>query len=252
MAQAASMTCEICVSASGSSYCLDCEQYYCENCKILHTRQKLSTTHEFKEATDFIPEVKSKCIDHNEAFTFVCVDCDVPLCCCCVTEQHNGHKMSKLKDTISQLKTKLEQELLIKFNKTSGNASKLEKNLLLFNGQVEFVIKSITKEGNKIQLMVDQYTANTIASLQDQARKENEQLLALLSDHKSALDKAYTLDNRQKQIAEHSRHDGTLVELLKSLNEDIDQLEVYPLPEFQSVIYTQTIVTEDDKITWDV
>ncbi|CAC5366314.1 unnamed protein product [Mytilus coruscus] len=31
MAQAASKTCEMCMSAAGSQYCLDCEEYYCEN-----------------------------------------------------------------------------------------------------------------------------------------------------------------------------------------------------------------------------
>ncbi|CAC5357806.1 unnamed protein product [Mytilus coruscus] len=169
MAQAASKTCEICVSASGSYYCLDCEQYYCENCKILHSRQKLSTNHEFKNASASIPEVKSKCVDHNEAFSFDCIDCDVLVCGCCVTEKHNGHKLSQLKDTISQLKTKIENEFLTKFIETSGNVSKLKQSLSSFNGQVETAIKSITEEGNKIKSMVDQYTANKIASLQEQA-----------------------------------------------------------------------------------
>lgn len=100
------MTYEICVSAPGSSYCLDCEQYYCENCKILYSRQKLSTNHEFREASNFIPEVESTCVDHNNVFSFVCVDCDVPVCGCCVTEKHDGHKMSQLSYTITQLKTK--------------------------------------------------------------------------------------------------------------------------------------------------
>ncbi|VDH91912.1 Hypothetical predicted protein [Mytilus galloprovincialis] len=59
MAQAASKTCEICISAIGSQYCLECEQYFCENCKTFHSRQKISKTHQFQSSSDVIPEGKS-------------------------------------------------------------------------------------------------------------------------------------------------------------------------------------------------
>ncbi|CAC5357800.1 unnamed protein product [Mytilus coruscus] len=246
MAQAASKTCEICVSAPGSWYCLDCEQHYCENCKILHSRQKLSTNHEFKKASDFIPEVKSKCNDHNEAFSFVCIPCDVPVCICCVTEKHNGHKLSQLKDIIVQLKTKIEEDILTKINKASANVSRLKQNLSAFNGQVETVIKSITEEGDKIKSMVDQFTANKIASLEKEARKERGRLAAMLSDYKIVFGNANALKNRKISIEEQSRHDGSLIKMLKTLNEDIDKLEVCPLPDFPSATYTPKVVNEND------
>ncbi|XP_052102911.1 E3 ubiquitin-protein ligase TRIM9-like [Mytilus californianus] len=246
MAQAASKTCEICVSAPGSCYCLDCEQCFCENCKLLHSRQKISAKHEFKKASDFIPEVQSKCTEHNEFFSFVCIACDVPVCVCCVTEKHNGHKLSKLKDTISELKSKIEQKVLTKLNKTSGNVSKLKQYLSLFNGQVETVIRSITEEGNKIKSMVDQYTANKITSLQEQARKESERLAAILSDHKIAFENAYASKNRKISIEEKSRHDGSLIKMLKTQNEDIDKVEVCPLPKFPSVSYIPKLVKDSD------
>ncbi|VDI21510.1 Hypothetical predicted protein, partial [Mytilus galloprovincialis] len=58
MAQAASKTCEVCVSAPGSHYCIDCEEYYCGNCKLLHNRQKLSRNHQFQKASELIPEAE--------------------------------------------------------------------------------------------------------------------------------------------------------------------------------------------------
>ncbi|CAC5357805.1 unnamed protein product [Mytilus coruscus] len=94
--------------------------------------------------------------------------------------------------------------------------------------------------------MVDQFTANKIASLQEQARKESEQLSAILSDHKTALDKAYALDNRKKSIEKQSRHDGTFMQMLKTLNEDIDKLEVCPLPIFPSATFISKFVKEND------
>ncbi|CAG2243218.1 unnamed protein product [Mytilus edulis] len=246
MAQAASKTCEICVSAPGSWYCLDCEQHYCENCKILHSRQRLSTNHEFKKASDFIPEVKSKCTDHNEAFTFVCLACDVTVCVCCVTEKHNGHKLSQFKDIIVQLKTKIEEDISTKINKARENVSRLEQNRSAFNGQVETVIKSITEEGNKLKSMIDRCTAKRIASIQEKARYESKRLSAILSDHKIAVENANALNSRKISIEEQSRIDGSLIKMLKTLNKDIDELEVCPLPKFPSPTYTPKVVNEND------
>ncbi|XP_071144981.1 E3 ubiquitin-protein ligase TRIM38-like [Mytilus edulis] len=245
MAQAASKTCEICVSAPGSWYCLDCEQLYCENCKILHARQKLSTNHQFEKASDFIPEVKSKCTDHNEDFTFVCLACDVTVCVYCVTEKHNGHKLSHLKDIIVQLKSKFEEDISTKINKARGNVYRLEHNLSAFNGQVETVIKSITEEGNKLKSMIDRCTAKRIASLQEKARYESKRLSAILSDHKIAVENANALNNRKISIEEQSRIDGSLIKMLKTLNEGIDELGV-SLPEFPSATYTPKVVNEND------
>lgn len=103
MAQSPSKTCETCINTPYSSYCLDCKQYFCENCKVLHSRQKISANHKFKGTLDFIPEAKSKCTDHNEKL--FCVHCEVLVCVCCVSAKHNGHKLSHSKDIIVQLKT---------------------------------------------------------------------------------------------------------------------------------------------------
>ncbi|CAC5407246.1 unnamed protein product [Mytilus coruscus] len=243
MAQAPLETCEICVSAPYSSYCLDCKQYYCENCKVLHSRQTLFANHKFKETSDFIPEVKSKCTDHNEEL--FCVPCDVLVCVRCVSEKHNGHKLSHLKDIIVQLKTKIEQEILTKINKSSGNVFWLKQNLSAFNGEVEAVIKSITEEGNEIKSMVDQYTAKQIASFQEQARKESERLKSILSYNETNIDKAYVLENRKKSLG-GQRNDGTLIETLISLNQDIERLEVRSLPKFSSITYIPKLVDEND------
>ncbi|CAC5357804.1 unnamed protein product [Mytilus coruscus] len=149
--------------------------------------QKLSRNHEFKEALGFTPEVKSKCADYNESFSFVCIICDVLVCGYCVTEKRNGHKLSQLKDTISQQKIKIEQDFLSKFNKTSGNVSKLEQSLSTFGGQVGAVVKSITEEGIKIKSMVDLYTAKRIAFIEKHAQKEKDILTKILLDNKTIL-----------------------------------------------------------------
>ncbi|CAC5407247.1 AJUBA [Mytilus coruscus] len=90
--------------------------------------------------------------------------------------------------------------------------------------------------------MVDQYTANKIASLQEQSRKESERLAAILSNHKIAFKNAYALNNRKISIDEQSRHDGSLIKMLKTLIDDIENVEVCPLPKFPSVSYIPKLV----------
>lgn len=200
MAEAPLQTCEIYVNAPCSSYCLVCKQHYCENCKILHSRQTISANHKFKKTSDFIPEVKSKCTDHNEEFSFVPCDVhnDVLVCRCCLTEKHNGHKLSQPNYIIVNLKTKIEQKILTKINKSSENVSKLKHNLSAFNGEVEVVIKSITEEGNALKSMVDKYTAIQIASFQEQTGKESKRLESILFYNETNIDKAYALEDRKK------------------------------------------------------
>lgn len=80
MAQSTFKTCKMCASAPGSHYCLDCEQCYYRNCKSLHTRQKVSTNHQFQDASDLIPEVKSRFSEHKEELTLICNTCNAQVC----------------------------------------------------------------------------------------------------------------------------------------------------------------------------
>ncbi|CAC5407243.1 unnamed protein product [Mytilus coruscus] len=179
----------------------------------LPMQQTKSTNHEFKKASEFIPKVKSKCTDHNEVFSFVCVDCDVPVCGYCLTEKHNGHKLSQLKDTISKIKPKIEQKLLTKINKASRNVLKLEQKMSSLEGQVQTAVMSLKEEGKKIISMVDKCVDERIESLQQHTRKEKKKAAAVLSDNKTALEQAYVFDNRNLR-----RHDGILLQKLKTLN----------------------------------
>ncbi|CAC5398585.1 TRIM28 [Mytilus coruscus] len=187
MAQAASKTCEICVGGPGSQYCLECEQYFCENCKTFHKRQNMSKNHQFQSSSDVIPEGKSKCKDHNEDISFVCNTCNVAVCSSCVTGSHTGHAFSKLMDSISQLKEKNKKDINRMVRETNQNMKKMQECLKEFEMEVEVVIKTITEEGTNIKDMVDKCIAEMIASVKDQSRKEMDKLTKIIADTKKDL-----------------------------------------------------------------
>ncbi|XP_063406179.1 E3 ubiquitin-protein ligase TRIM45-like [Mytilus trossulus] len=245
MAQAASKTCEICVSAPGSQYCLDCEQLYCENCKSLHQRQKLSTNHQFQNASELIPEGKSRCSQHTEEFTLMCNTCNVPVCTSCVTGKHNKHEFSKFVDAIAQLRGYNETKIRAKTNQADQNITKIEDSLTSFDNDVESVIKAITDQSNNIKRMVDKSVAQMIALVKEQSKKEKDKLTKSLSAAKAVLVAGQNIDKRRQDL-DKTRPDETMVQQINKIKEEINKLNINPLLEFPKISFDSKVVTEDD------
>ncbi|CAG2230028.1 unnamed protein product [Mytilus edulis] len=244
MAQAASKTCEVCVSAPGSHYCIDCEEYYCENCKFVHNRQKLSRNHQFQKASDRIPEGKSRCSEHKEELSLICNTCNAQICTRCVTGKHNGHTFSQIVDVIVQLRGDNETKLRGKTNEANQNIKKIEESLNVFDNSVESVIKAINDEGNMIKRMVDKSVAQMIALVKEQSKKEKDKLMNMLSDAKSVLVGGH-LDIKRHEL-DKTRQDGSLVQKINNLKEEIDKLTINSLPEFPNISFSRKAVAEDD------
>ncbi|XP_063436138.1 E3 ubiquitin-protein ligase TRIM71-like [Mytilus trossulus] len=244
-AQAASKTCEICVSASGSHYCLECEQYFCDNCKGFHKRQSVTKNHQFQSSSDVIPEVKSKCKDHNEDVSFVCNTCNTAVCSSCVTGSHSGHAFSKLLDSISQLKETNTTDLRSKVDEATQNMKQIEEGLKTFDVKVEGIVKAITEEGTKIKTMVDKCISEKIASVKDQSRKERDKLTKLLEDTRMDLKAGRDIDKTIHELNK-TRNDGKLLQSLQKLTDDIAKLTVKPTPKISRIQYTAKSATDND------
>ncbi|CAG2216779.1 unnamed protein product [Mytilus edulis] len=227
MAQAASKTCEVCLSAPGSQYCIDCEEYYCEN------------------SSDLIPEGKSKCSEHKEELTLICNTCNAQICTSCVTGKHNGHTFSKIVDVIVQLREDNETKLRGKTNEANKNIQKIEESLDVFDNSVESVIKAINDEGNMIKRMVDKSVAQMIALVKEQSKKEKDKLMNMLSDAKSVLVDGQTLDRKRNEL-DKTRQDGSLVQKINNLKDEIDKLHINSLPEFPKISFSRKSVAEGD------
>jgi hypothetical protein len=50
----------------GTEFCIDCEQFFCMNCKSLHKRMKGTKNHEFQSGGNIVPEVRLRCEEHKE------------------------------------------------------------------------------------------------------------------------------------------------------------------------------------------
>ena len=65
MAQAASITCEIC-NAEGTNLCSQCNQLFCDECKTSHLRVNNNRNHIFLTGLDINPEEKRALPKYSE------------------------------------------------------------------------------------------------------------------------------------------------------------------------------------------
>ncbi|XP_063436137.1 E3 ubiquitin-protein ligase TRIM71-like [Mytilus trossulus] len=214
MAQVASKTCEIGFSASGSQYCLECEQYVCENCKIFHKRQKLSKNHQFQSSADDIPEAKFKCKDHNEDVSLLCNTCNVVVCSKCVTGNHKGHAFSQLMDSITQLKEKTKKDVRRKVQEATLNMKKIEEGQQAFAMKIEVVVKTITEEGTKIKAMVDKYIEKMITSIKNQSMLEKDKLAKSMAGYNMVLKSGIHLHKKIHEL-DKKLNEGKLLQSLQ-------------------------------------
>lgn len=236
MAQIPKQSCDICTQAPGIQYCLDCEQYYCDNCKVLHKRQKSSHSHEFQLATDIIPEVKSKCNDHGENLSLFCVTCDVPVCGRCVTGKHNGHKFSELHDCITKFREAISLKLQPNIGEFERNITLVASGLKKFECEIDNVITKIQEEGNRIKAMVDRFVMDIIKSVQDKTKQEKVKIEQALNTMNTELKSIKAMDVERKEL-EKIRPDGALVKKLQALQIDIDQIRPSKPPQLPSLTF---------------
>jgi len=100
-----------------TSYCLDCEDYFCEMCAKAHQKTKATINHQL------IPVKEMKNSSQNNSITtsssqiycqihqqkeidLFCNDCQLPICSLCVS-QHRSHKILSLPDIIENEKQSL-------------------------------------------------------------------------------------------------------------------------------------------------
>jgi len=93
-----------------TSYCLDCQEYFCDICTNAHQTMKISKNHQLIQIDEMKNENQIKSIRNsnpqlycqiheNEEIKLFCEDCKLSICSLCV-DNHPSHKISTLSSTI--------------------------------------------------------------------------------------------------------------------------------------------------------
>jgi len=100
-----------------TSYCLDCQDYYCETCTKAHKMTKVTKNHQLISIQEMKDEGQINSISKSTSQLYCqmhqqkevelfCYDCKEPICSFCVP-QHPSHKILTLSDVIENEKQSL-------------------------------------------------------------------------------------------------------------------------------------------------
>ena len=244
MAQAASQNCEICDLARREEFCIDCEQSFCENCKALHLRSKVSTDHTFQKSSNGKFLVKSLCHDHGEDLIFLCLECDSTICSRCITGIHNGHKVSSIEEPISTLGNDIQSDIETKMKSLQTGLSEIEQNFDTIN-KVKFnLIDVVNEEGRKIKEMVDGHIINVVQSIYEQTDQQVKQQELFQVRIIEQVEKLTLLQHDTEEI-QNAKRKGSLLERLKQIQTDIKSVEI-PKTKCTNMEYIQKDIKYED------
>ena len=246
MAQAANKSCEMCVRALGLHYCTQCDQVFCDDCKMSHLRARISRNHTFMTGTNVNMEKKAGgCTDHNEDFVYLCEDCDQLICRLCVTKTHQKHYLVGIKDSNNKVQTEISKYLDSKVHNVRSSATLIERKAKTYKEDVEATVKVIIEHGNLIKAMVDKKVDTLIKALRERESIELQSLTKTNTDCKDLLGEA----TRQQQIYQDmikQCNEVALFQKMKKIKSDIDNLKSVDVTRLPSTTYNMKSVNFSD------
>ncbi|CAC5414545.1 unnamed protein product [Mytilus coruscus] len=222
MAQSAKQNfCEMCMSARGSQFCLDCNQYFCPNCKTSHLRIAVCRDHRFKNSVSATSDTSLFCQDHNESHVFICDKCDVPVCRICTVKSHKGHSMADIEETVSKKKNMFLASLNSTLNtdevlELENSGTQLDQYEVMLDESVNSTVESIQRDGEVIKMSVDKVVDQMIQEVN--TKSLNQKVLLNEAVKKTNDAKEFTKSLRCKEAEIRTSKDtiGLLLEI-KSL-----------------------------------
>jgi cupin superfamily acireductone dioxygenase involved in methionine salvage len=246
MAQAANTSCEMCVRALGLHYCTQCDQVFCDDCKMSHLRARISKNHTFMTGLNINMEKKAGgCTDHNEEFIYLCEDCNQLVCRLCVTKAHRKHDLVDIKDSNKKVQTEISKYLDSKVHNVRSSAKLIEGKAKTYKTEVEATVKVIIEHGNLIKAMVDKKVDALIKALRERESIELQSLSKANTDCNDLLGEA----TRQQQMYQDmikQYDEAVLFQKMKILKSDINNLKSVDVTSLPPSTYNRKNVNFSD------
>ncbi|XP_063416417.1 transcription intermediary factor 1-beta-like [Mytilus trossulus] len=135
----------------GHNYCEQCDQLFCDGCKISHLRTKMSKDHTFLSGPNINPEVKQYCKEHDETFIYYCKECDSPICKICVIKKHKLHDFAEIKETTDGIKAEVKKGMDMKVEYLQSKIADIDQGSNQYQADVNEVVNAIREEGRHLK-----------------------------------------------------------------------------------------------------
>ncbi|VDI83749.1 Hypothetical predicted protein [Mytilus galloprovincialis] len=243
MAQVAISTCDICVGGPGDNYCEQCQQLFCDGCKISHLRTSMSKNHTFKSGPDNKPDVKQNCKEHDENFIYYCMECDTPVCKICAIKKHKTHDLSEIKESTKTIKSAVNNNIETKIRNLQSNIAKIDQGTQKYQTDVKEVIHAIQEEGRQLKELIEKKVEALIISIQANEAKNLQTLQSIVNEFQTALDKA---KEQQKMYEDTQRIEDNIkmLQRLKQIKSEIKTIDEKLFPVMPLVEYDKRKATK--------
>jgi len=118
----------MCEEQKGNLYCVDCDQYLCNDCGKKHKKGRKTANDKVIQASEKESVISEPfCPDHSaQKLDIFCQSCNKPVCLACATLNHQGHSYqstlqlgvtarSNIQNTINQVNLFVQSfEILVK------------------------------------------------------------------------------------------------------------------------------------------
>ena len=245
MAQAASKTCEFCNRASGVHFCIECDQLFCEECKVSHLRLKLCRNHSFLSGPNIQQKAKVECTDHKEDFLFFCEECDVLICRVCATKTHKKHDIIDIRDSVKELESKIPKYLNSKVDDYRSNTKNIDDRVEGYKAEVEETVKTILEQGKDIKELVDRKVDSLIKALRERESIELQSLSQANTECTDLLEEGRKQQELYQDLLQMGDKAASLQKLRK-LKSDIDQMKTIEVKRLPSTAYNRNSVKVQD------
>lgn len=188
--------CEVCENKSASWKCFECNEFLCNQCRLVHVKSKATREHEVQCVRELslvdreLPLVEnkendeSKCRVHkNEVYQRYCDDCKCLICFECSVSEHNGHSFVKITDAVQQekefIKSNIERLKTEQLSTLKTDLKKIKEIQLKYKRDLEEAVHEIRKQGDDLKRGVDEICQELENVIQKQC-KEDEHILNVL------------------------------------------------------------------------
>ena len=156
--------------------CLTCDERYCENCAICHTKAKVTRSHKVVDITDKQTEQirPSFCDKHGYPIEYHCNDCEDIFCMKCYLKEHNMHNTEPIEIIADKLRQQLQidaeqiNDIVEKCKLASQNCEK-EKGTLLDG--IDAMDMAISGRSKDLHQLVNEHTQNQLHQLNHMKKK---------------------------------------------------------------------------------
>jgi len=275
--EAQSIPCDMCAYRATSeaakvdpatTYCLQCQEAFCETCASGHRKQKLSRDHKLIQIGDKVKPAElyaqyppANCDKHvDEALKIYCNECRLAICMMCYIKDHNSHKCSDIQELVDEFRKQMATDV-------SGVVSGVDKcqqtlqNLTIekkdFHEQVSKSEREIREKTKQLKQMIDRHEESLLVELKSIKQKRTKEIEAAYEEVEcqltarqsytkyvhEILEKGTACDIARAASGLHSRAD----ELLTS---DVIERTLADLGEAHVTFKSSNFVTDDVKKTF--